>query len=1215
MVCRTFTIAGLLALGIAMVSPAEDWPIWRYDAGHTGVSPQKLPEELSLQWTLELPRIAQAWPDDGRLEFDIAYEPIIAADTLYLGSPHNDAIMAFYAASGAEKWRFYTDGPVRFAPAVAGGSLYAGSDDGFLYCLDAASGALRWRFQAALSGRKVLGNKRLISVWPVRGAPVVADGVVYFAAGIWPFEGVSVYALDAGTGAVRWINDDCDVKFMIQPHHSPAFSGLAPQGYLAVTGDKLLVPNGRAPAACLDRNSGKLVFYELADNNRFGDYRVSVSNNFYVNPGALYPLDTGANLGAFPSNVAMDEKALIGADGERIVAYAYSEIKTSSSTDKKERIHWAWEAPELWALKGTATNIILAGGRLYACKEGGLFAVEIPSGQGEPGVAWEVAVEGTPVRLAAASGRLFTVTLEGRVYCFGDKAQPPVTAASVGEPPAIAETARAQAREILEASGVTDGYALVLGAGDGSLAAALAAESQLHIVSIGKTPEAVSAVRSTLDAMDLYGARAALFEGDLAGLSLPPYFAGLAVVAEGGEEIAADRERVAALYEHLRPYGGVACFFGEGTVPVLEKTVVDAALAGAQIERKGRLVLLRRSGPLPGSANWTHQYADASNSLVSQDARVRAPLGLLWFGGSSNKDILPRHGHGPSEHVVDGRLFIEGPDVIRAADVYTGRVLWQASLPEIGKAYDNTTHQPGANALGSNYVSISDGIYVAYGERCLRLDPATGKELSTFTLPRPEGSEETPDFGYIGIWDEVLVAGSGPLRYDEELKGQTWNAVASKRIVAMNRNTGEVLWSRTAEAAFRHNAIALGDGKVFCIDRATDELRERLARRGVELPDTGRLFALDLRTGRELWRVDQEVFGTWLSYSREHGLLLQAGRGSRDMLNDDVNERMTVHRAGDGSVVWDRRFEYEGPCMLHGGTILAQKQFFNLLTGNALVRRNPLTGAQLEMTWQRTHGCNSAVACQNLVTFRSAAAGFFDLENDGGTGNLGGFRSGCTSNLIAANGVLNAPDYTRTCTCSYQNQTSLALIHEPEVEMWTYNAFEAGPERIKRLGVNFGAPGDHRDENGTLWLDYPSVGGESPDVEIVTEPAEPVCYRYHSQRIAGAGPARVAASGMKGLRHVRIMVEKDAAAPSPYTVRLYFAEPGDAAPGGRVFDVSIQGNTVLENFDIVGEAGGAMRTVMKEFTHIAIRDILEIALVPKNEAETLLCGIELEAQE
>ena len=57
-------------------------------------------------------------------------------------------------------------------------------------CLDLATGRLLWRFQGAPTAEKVLGNGRLISQWPARGGPVVHQGTVYFAAGIWPFMGV-----------------------------------------------------------------------------------------------------------------------------------------------------------------------------------------------------------------------------------------------------------------------------------------------------------------------------------------------------------------------------------------------------------------------------------------------------------------------------------------------------------------------------------------------------------------------------------------------------------------------------------------------------------------------------------------------------------------------------------------------------------------------------------------------------------------------------------------------------------------------------------------------------------------------------------------------------------------------------------------------------------------------------------------------------------------
>jgi len=92
----------------------------------------------------------------------------------------------------------------------------------------------------------------------------------------------------------------------------------------------------------------------------------------------------------------------------------------------------------------------------------------------------------------------------------------------------------------------------------------------------------------------------------------------------------------------------------------------------------------------------------------------------------------------------------------------------------------------------------------------------------------------------------------------------------------------------------------------------------------------------------------------------------------------------------------------------------------------------------------------------------------------GGTGNFGGFRSSCTNNLVVADGILAAPDYTRTCTCSYQNQCSIALVPTADAEEWTFYGKNKLEKVIQRVGVNLGAPGDRRAPDGTLWLEFPS---------------------------------------------------------------------------------------------------------------------------------------------
>ena len=85
----------------------------------------------------------------------------------------------------------------------------------------------------------------------------------------------------------------------------------------------------------------------------------------------------------------------------------------------------------------------------------------------------------------------------------------------------------------------------------------------------------------------------------------------------------------------------------------------------------------------------------------------------------------------------------------------------------------------------------------------------------------------------------------------------------------------------------------------------------------------------------------------------------------------------------------------------------------------------------------------------------------------------------------------------------------------------------------------------------------------------------------------------------------------------PYTVRLYIAEPDEINPGQRVFDISIQGQEVLENFDIVRETGGPNRPIVKEFNGILVKDNLVVDFTPSNNDKTnilLICGIEVLAE-
>ena len=86
-------------------------------------------------------------------------------------------------------WEFDTGGAVTSSPAVVDGAVYVGSNDTYVYALNASTGNEIWRYQ--ISGQ--FGWNGTYS------SPAVADGVVYIGSNDF-----NVYALNATTGDKIW---------------------------------------------------------------------------------------------------------------------------------------------------------------------------------------------------------------------------------------------------------------------------------------------------------------------------------------------------------------------------------------------------------------------------------------------------------------------------------------------------------------------------------------------------------------------------------------------------------------------------------------------------------------------------------------------------------------------------------------------------------------------------------------------------------------------------------------------------------------------------------------------------------------------------------------------------------------------------------------------------------------------------------------------------
>lgn len=158
---------------------AADWPTFRGNPEHTGVSSETIPIPLEKKW-------------DYGIGESIYSSPIVAGGTVFVGS-NDHYVYAVSATAATLVWKYETGGSVESTPLYYNGTVYFGSSDGYLYALDALNGNKKWEFNTASYG----GG-------PVASAPVTDGTNVYFASG-----GANgpIFALNATSGAFVWQYD------------------------------------------------------------------------------------------------------------------------------------------------------------------------------------------------------------------------------------------------------------------------------------------------------------------------------------------------------------------------------------------------------------------------------------------------------------------------------------------------------------------------------------------------------------------------------------------------------------------------------------------------------------------------------------------------------------------------------------------------------------------------------------------------------------------------------------------------------------------------------------------------------------------------------------------------------------------------------------------------------------------------------------------------
>ena len=444
--------SAICLFSLVTLGQAADWPTYQHDYARTGVARESLLTPFTDGWvhrSRHAPR--PAWRGEAKWDgwnkvydlksrqiFDYAYHPVIADGLLYYGSSADDKIYCLDAATGEQRWTFFTEGPVRLAPTIAEGRVFVGSDDGHAYCLDAKSGKLIWKTQLGPRDYRIPGNSRIISRWPLRTGIVVIGDLAYCAAGMFPSEGVLITSIEADTGKIKWQQKQTDL---------PA------QGYMLASHTRLYVPAGRNNPVVLNRADGKRI---RVVSGQGGTYALLTGDNLVFGPGKTGTLgfvesNQSDQLATFKGNhmivtpsrsFLQSDTDLSALDRSRYLDLArkrrplksrlgklQDELKKVKAGERQRQILkeagklgkqldevqsamqecFAWRVPSSQPL-----SMVLAGQTLITGGHNEVAAYSAKDGS----QLWRARADGEVFGLAVADGRLYTSTSKGVIHCY-----------------------------------------------------------------------------------------------------------------------------------------------------------------------------------------------------------------------------------------------------------------------------------------------------------------------------------------------------------------------------------------------------------------------------------------------------------------------------------------------------------------------------------------------------------------------------------------------------------------------------------------------------------------------------------------------------------------------------------------------------------------------------------------------------------------------------
>lgn len=1061
---RVILQATFCAVLLASTAIASDWPTAGGDIRRSNVSDEILDLPLAECWRHQPVHAPKpAWPEapakqdvyrkvyglSPTVTFDRAFQPVVAGRRLYYGSSADDAVRCLDAATGEFLWGYGAEGPIRLAPTIHEGKVYFGSDDGCVYCLDAEDGKLLWKHRPVEPDRRLPGNGRIISLWPVRSGVLVDGGIAYFTAGLFPSQGAWLCAVEADSGGPVW-KQQVDIS---------------PQGYLLASSNRLFVPTGRTSPHIYLRDDGQQVAaFPGGGQQRAGFPQGGGSYALIVDDVLVH---AGGEKRGLEFTATENREKIITSPGIRLVARGdtayildmdrlkaihrarYIEMlrleskkeKTPADAQRIARLRGPEEPAVLWDVPCAAPYAMVLTGKHVVCGgDESVVAFNAETGK----QVWQAPVVGKAYSLATASKCLYAGTDRGTIYCFGDEAAAiPRRDETVLSEHSLLDWERDSSFSPLPPCDA--GYCLALGLESIIWLPHIVTSTKMNVVCVlPEADEAAELRRSKVTDRISWSDRISFQVGPLQKLPFQSRTFNL-IIAGIGPHSQEPPTPPSEILRLLRPNGGTVALLGRGALNAQETRARLKAWAGEDIPSmefqtvESTFIATARRGPLETAGEWTHFYADPGNSACSGDSLPFGPVDIQWFGRPGPRRMVDRHEKNMAPLYKDGRMFVTGDNYVVAVDAYNGTVLWERDLPESIRlgAFKNCGSMAAGNAF----------LYVASADTCLALDVETGETAQTFTA-LTTSDNKVGEWGYVATVDGLLLGttakpGANWRIQDVDTQTLIWRdeqpVVTSDVLFAVDPKTGKNAWTYRPEGGVIVNpTLAAGSGRVYLVESANPEtfaVPDGRIKLDALFDHGARLVALDLQAGKPAWqrsvdlsRLEHVVF---MSHA-DDTLVITGSRNVKVEGSDKPRVRydLWAFDAPSGNPLWNSTQTpvpdhiLEGP---HGEQVQHSAIVHGVIynTGFALHLR---TGEPYEgWKWQKSDKCGTLSASASCIFSRFVTPRMFSIESGEYLPLTSVTRPGCWINILPAGGLILIPEASAGCTCYYPIQTSVVL--------------------------------------------------------------------------------------------------------------------------------------------------------------------------------------------